>query len=248
MENQWSSSGWYDIPRTHYTADPPRNPQKLWQIWIVNQNISKDELASCRCSTTSNGEMRTTKTGSFLGPGSETKWNNTLNVKPGGQWNDVAELMLNNFQESITQYFVQLVLWNEELWRVKEVENYPHISAVITTQWQMFLVNQISIYTELGRFVWGISQTQSDNPLTGTGQFVTMEKSETLVSPGRFVKRFNITSLVIWWSCGLSRVHFTLWLWIIKAKIMDSWKHQDRSCIGSGDQLQSKKVWRWDQN
>ena len=52
---------------------------------------------------------------SLLGPGSETKWNNTLNVKPGGQWNDVAELTLNKFQESITQYFVQLVLWNEEL-------------------------------------------------------------------------------------------------------------------------------------
>ena len=37
---------------------------------------------------------------SFLGPGSETKWYSTNNVKPEGQWEKVAEIMMNRVQES----------------------------------------------------------------------------------------------------------------------------------------------------
>ena len=37
---------------------------------------------------------------SFLGPGSETKWYSTKNVKPEGQWDKVAEIMKKRFQES----------------------------------------------------------------------------------------------------------------------------------------------------
>ena len=36
---------------------------------------------------------------SFLGPGSETKWYSTYNVRPGGEWNRVAELMMIKFGE-----------------------------------------------------------------------------------------------------------------------------------------------------
>ena len=37
---------------------------------------------------------------SFFGPASEAVWYNTLKVKPGGKWNEVADIMLGNFQES----------------------------------------------------------------------------------------------------------------------------------------------------
>ena len=37
---------------------------------------------------------------SFLGPGSETKWYSTNHVKPEGQWDKVAEIMMNRVQES----------------------------------------------------------------------------------------------------------------------------------------------------
>ena len=42
---------------------------------------------------------------SFLGPGSKTTWYNTLKVKPGGQWDNVAELMMSSFQESGLPFF-----------------------------------------------------------------------------------------------------------------------------------------------
>ena len=37
---------------------------------------------------------------SFFGPGSETKWNATDTFKPGGEWDRVAELMMNDLRES----------------------------------------------------------------------------------------------------------------------------------------------------
>ena len=37
---------------------------------------------------------------SFLGPGSETKWNATDKQKPGGEWDRVADCMLNTLRES----------------------------------------------------------------------------------------------------------------------------------------------------
>ena len=75
---------------------------------------------SCRCTTTSFGEIRKTNVyvwvmpsswlhmqekfsvgnWPFLGPGSESKWNATDIVKPGGEWDRVAELMMKNLLES----------------------------------------------------------------------------------------------------------------------------------------------------
>ena len=34
---------------------------------------------------------------SFLGPGSEMKWNSADTLKPGGEWDRVARLMMENF-------------------------------------------------------------------------------------------------------------------------------------------------------
>ena len=102
----------------------------------MNQNKSFEELSSCRCTTTSYGEIHTTKKyvlptpplwpimqgdsllghWSFLGPGSETKWNATDTFKPGGEWDRVAEIVMNIFFASVDiPYFARQVPWNEEL-------------------------------------------------------------------------------------------------------------------------------------
>ena len=93
--------------------------QEFLSKW-ANQNNSKDELSSCRCSTTSHGGSKDNEQEcelsaklvsiyarrfspgrwSFLGPGSERKWYSTHESKPQGEWDRVEEQMMKNFSES----------------------------------------------------------------------------------------------------------------------------------------------------
>ena len=63
---------------------------------------------------------------SFLGPGSEKTWYGTHTYKPNGEWDRVAEDMLN-CSEADTPHFVDPVLWNGRLKRRLFVKttNYP---------------------------------------------------------------------------------------------------------------------------
>ena len=56
MENQWSSSGWWiqDTLRCTFSS----RSKNYWRTWIVNQNNSKEESSSCRCTTTSCGDSQ----------------------------------------------------------------------------------------------------------------------------------------------------------------------------------------------
>ena len=105
-----------DSPHFKFTS----RSKSLWKNRIVHKNNSKEESSSCRCTTTSYGEIHTTKKyvllipflcpqmqmrfslghWSFLGPGSESKWNATGSCKLGGEWDRVAEIMMLNFGES----------------------------------------------------------------------------------------------------------------------------------------------------
>ena len=58
---------------------------------------------------------------SFLGPGSEKKWYSTLECRPQGEWDRVAELMMIKFGESGHPVF--RVHCPEERLKAKEVEN-----------------------------------------------------------------------------------------------------------------------------
>ena len=53
--------------RIHYIAARPRSPKVHEQKW-ANQNNSKDESSSCRCSMTSCGELKTMKRNVLLIP------------------------------------------------------------------------------------------------------------------------------------------------------------------------------------
>ena len=114
MEFEWNIS--QDSPHCRSATKSKSSCQKL----AYNQKISQDGLSSCRCSTTSHGDLKTMNRNanqalnsvsiyakrfspgrwSFLGPGSEKKWHSTLDCKPQGEWDRVAELMMLKFGES----------------------------------------------------------------------------------------------------------------------------------------------------
>ena len=50
---------------------------------------------------------------SFLGPGSETEVNATDTVKPAGEWDRVAELMMENFSQRVIPHSELPVHWTE---------------------------------------------------------------------------------------------------------------------------------------
>ena len=94
--------------------------QELLSRLSVQQKKSLDGLSSCRCSTTSHGDLKTIKKNanqvlssffsmrkdfsagqwSFLGPGSENRWYSTNEYSPQGEWDGVAEQMILTFAES----------------------------------------------------------------------------------------------------------------------------------------------------
>ena len=47
------------LPRIHHIAARPWSPRVTCQKWAYNQKISLDGLSSCRCSTTSHGDLKT---------------------------------------------------------------------------------------------------------------------------------------------------------------------------------------------
>ena len=52
---------------------------------------------------------------SFLGPGSEKKWNGTHVYKTNGEWDEVADVMIVNFSEGGHPVFEDPVLLKEEI-------------------------------------------------------------------------------------------------------------------------------------
>ena len=82
-ENRWNSSGIFSQDSLHCSSS--KKSKSSWTKW-ANQNNSKDELSSCRCSMTSYGEVKTKKRNVLL--------------RPQGEWDRVAEMMMIKFRES----------------------------------------------------------------------------------------------------------------------------------------------------
>ena len=109
--------------------------------WVKHQRILQYGLSSCRCSTTSHGDLKTMKknanqvlssflsvrkdfhkdNGFFFGLGSEKKWYSTHEYIPQGEWDRGAEQMMLTFcrkqtpnlpiHESIVQRSAQEQRW-----------------------------------------------------------------------------------------------------------------------------------------
>ena len=92
----------------------------------VNLSISKEGSSSCQCTTTLYGEKKETKNsvlrtpkpkqimlenshwgiGRFsLAPRSEKKWYGTHVHKPDVEWDEISEIMMLNFSESVHPVF-----------------------------------------------------------------------------------------------------------------------------------------------
>ena len=84
---------------------------------MKHQRISQEGSSSCRCSTTSHGDLPDNEKEcesnaqlvsfckeiwnmSFLGPGSEKKWSSISEDCPQGEWDRIAEKMMLEFSES----------------------------------------------------------------------------------------------------------------------------------------------------
>ena len=136
MEFEWNIS--QDSPHCSSATKSMSSCPK----WAIHHN-SKDELSSCRCSTTSYGDLRTRKKEcdssaqlvslyarrlsarqwSFLGPGSEKKWYSTSEDSPQREWDRIAEQMMLTFAESkhslpIHESIIQRSAQKQRWWKI----------------------------------------------------------------------------------------------------------------------------------
>ena len=147
MVSQWNSSGISSQDSPHCST--VTKSKSYCQDWAYNQKTSLDGLSSCRCSTTSHGDLKTNKKEcessaqlvslyakrfgagqwSFLGPRSEKKWYSSED-SPQGEWDRIAD-----------QYSDPRVHYPEECLRAKVVENCQCTCADSGTIKTVFLHN-----------------------------------------------------------------------------------------------------------
>ena len=143
MVSQWNSSGIFSQDSPHCSS--ATKSKCSCQKWAKSQKNLQDGSSSCRCSTTSHGDLKTMEQEcelsanlvsiyarrfppgkwSFFGLGSEKKWYSTHDSKPQGEWDRVAELLMIKFGESGHPVF------REERSKAKMVENYQYTSALL---------------------------------------------------------------------------------------------------------------------
>ena len=118
MVNRWNSSE-ISSQDSRRCSSATKFKSYCWD-WVKHQRILQYGLSSCRCSTTSHGDLKTMKKNanqvlsSFLsvrkdfhkdngfsfGLGSEKKWYSTHEYNPQGEWDRGAEQMMLTFAES----------------------------------------------------------------------------------------------------------------------------------------------------
>ena len=106
------------FPRTYIIGDSSKDPRRSERSKHEARTILKEESSSCRCSTILIGQGKgkffrlcsTSEKGrdyakrfprghwSFLCPAEENTWYETHTYKPDGKWNEVADLMVENFR------------------------------------------------------------------------------------------------------------------------------------------------------
>ena len=122
---------------------------------------------------------------SFLGPGSEKKWNSTYTDRTRGEWDRVTELMMIKLRESGHPVSEPRVHCPEERSKAKEVENcqytsvpmevrlklffaqlYLLISSVSTEQSQTCVMNTVLVKQERGDPCWQDNLTHCSSQQT----------------------------------------------------------------------------------
>ena len=88
MVSQWDSCGILSQHSPHCSSATKSKSSCL--KWAIHHTL-KDGSSSCRCSVTSNGDLKTPGRWSFLGPGPEKKWYSTHGSRPQREWDRVID-------------------------------------------------------------------------------------------------------------------------------------------------------------
>ena len=140
MDNLWNSSGRFSQESLQWVSSKRLN--RWWENYSVNRRTSKAGSSSRQCLTTLcriQKEMNescenNSKTieqfarrfprshWSFLGPGSEKKWNGTYDQKTDGSWDRKLPITCGWIsQDQVIRYSVGPVPWRDENQEAKEV-------------------------------------------------------------------------------------------------------------------------------
>ena len=164
--------------------------------WAYNQKITLDGLSSCRCSTTSHGDLKTMNRNANWTPTSflllredfqqDNGHSSDLDQKRNGILLKIANHTENgtelqnrwclHLQKADTQFSVLQVHCHEERSKAKEVENYQYTSVPTGIRLKLFFAQIFllisSVFTGSLRFVWGIQSLPCKNGETCHGRTI----------------------------------------------------------------------------
>ena len=134
--------------------------REWWLKLSVNLSNSQEGLSSCQCTKTLDGEEKGNEAlcianskivadyarkfahghWSFLGLGSEQKWYGSSSYKPKENGMMSLNTCCSTIAKADIPYSVEPMLWNEELWKAKDVENSPYTTLLwwSTNCWNVF--------------------------------------------------------------------------------------------------------------
>ena len=203
MVSEWNSSGIFSHDSIHSSSST--KSKSSWTKWATQRN-SKDESSSCRCSMTSDGELKTMNRNVLLMPhlclylqkdfqqdvGHSAGWIrkevvSTYNERPQGEWDRVAELMMIKFRESGHPVFRATSPLSRGTLKSKGGGKLSiHFCAdgdTIETVFRTIIsVNQLSIYGAVSDVCeeYSTSQTRTERP-------VLARQSDPLFAPANLL-------------------------------------------------------------
>ena len=119
---------------------------------------------------------------SFIGPGSEKKWNSTEENSPQGVWDHISDEMLLEFAESGCPISVQQLHCPGVISKAKDTENCRYFLLQITQQLKLFRItvfaNQLSLYGAVANMCeeFETHQDRSGQPDVFMGQSIVLSE------------------------------------------------------------------------
>ena len=204
-ENRWNSSGIFSQDSPHCSL--LTKSKSSWAKW-ANQNNSKDDLSSCRCSVASYGGLKTTKRNVVLithlclflqkdfqqdvGHSSDLgqRQSGIPQTKKDQEENGIQSLnwWWLNSEKADTQFSEPRVHCPEERSKAKGVENYQYTSGPMGIRLKLFLHNYFCQSAQCLRsslrFVWWIQDVPGKN-----GRLVLAGQSDPLFEPASLLMK-----------------------------------------------------------
>ena len=171
----WRWANWIRVeylPRIHHIAALPQSPRvTCLRLSVTARRKSQDGLSSCRCLTTSHGDLKTMNWNnksnaqlvslyakrfgagqwSFFRPGSEKKWYSISEDSPQGEWDKIAEKMMLTLAENTHPVFRSTSPLSRGVLESKGggkflIHYYADSGTIETVLRTIVSVNQLSLY------------------------------------------------------------------------------------------------------